>query len=636
MAAINRRNLLAAGAAAAAASLSDVAMGKDKGAARPNILWLVSEDNNPFIGAYGDRLAHTPTIDGLARKGLLYRNVYTTAPVCAPTRFGIITGVHPESAAPAHNMRAGARLPALLTGFPTYLREQGYYCTNNAKTDYNSDLKPDQIWDESSKKAHWRNRPDGAPFFAVFNHETTHESRIFQPLEGRVKPEDIKLPAYLPDTPGIRRDFATYYNRMEQMDAELAVKLAELEAAGLADDTIIFYYSDNGGVLPRSKRYCYDEGHRCAMVIHVPEKWRHLSPAAPGSEIAAPVTFIDLAPTVLSLAGIARPDHMQGSAFLGRFAGKPKSFAFGMRNRMDERYDMVRTVTDGRYRYIRNYSPHRIWGQHGSFQWAAKGYQDWEAAHIAGTLTPEQDAFWGTKPFEEFFDLSEDPDQVRNLIDSDGHRTWIARMRQALDQHMVDVNDNGFIPEGSPLEGYDESRRKGAYPLQGIMALAAVAARGRAGDLPYLASHLADAHEVLRYWAAQGLLIAGENARPYIPHLRDRIEKEDSPQVRVALAEALARLTDDAQPVSLLIELLETHPHARVRLQAINALTYIGEKAKPARDAVRRASESDDEYLIGAGRYLNFILDGSYTPTSPVFDYDAFIKRMQARPNVVG
>lgn len=636
MAALNRRNLLAAGAAAAAASLSDVAMGKDKGGERPNIMWLVSEDNNPFIGAYGDRLAHTPTIDGLARKGLLYRNVYTTAPVCAPTRFGIITGVHPESAGPAHNMRAVAHLPALLAGFPTYLRQQGYYCTNNAKTDYNSDLKPDQIWDQSSKTAHWKNRPGGAPFFAVFNHETTHESRIFQALEGRVKPEDIRLPAYLPDTPGIRRDFATYYNRMEQMDGELAIKLAELEAASLSDNTIIFYYSDNGGVLPRSKRYCYDEGHRCAMVIYIPEKWRHLSPAPQGSEIKAPVTFIDLAPTVLSLAGIAKPDHMQGSAFLGRFAGKPKRFAFGMRNRMDERYDMVRTVTDGRYRYIRNYSPHRIWGQHGSFQWAAKGYQDWEAAHIAGTLTPEQDLFWGAKPFEQFFDLEGDPDQISNLIDVAEHQTRIAQMRHALDQHMLEVNDNGFIPEGSVLEGYDESRRAGAYPLQRIMALASIAAQGKAENLPFLLSHLTDVHEVLRYWATQGFLIAGEGARPHVSQLRDRLETETSPQVLVALAEALARLTDDPQPVSTLIDLLETHPHPRVRLQAINALTYIGDKAKPARDAVRRASESDDEYLIGAGRYLNFVLNGSYTPTSPVFDYEAFIKRMQAKPNVVG
>lgn len=637
---INRRTLIAGASAATLGSFAGPIAaaprtgGKDRD--RPNILWLVSEDNNPFIGAYGDRLAHTPTIDGLARRGVLYRNVYTTAPVCAPTRFGIITGVYPESAGPAHNMRSVARLPALLAGFPTYLREAGYYCTNNAKTDYNSDLNPDEIWNESSKTAHWKNRPEKAPFFAVFNHETTHESRIFEPLDGRVKPQDVRVPAYLPDTPGIRRDFATYYNRMEQMDAELAVRLAELEAAGLADDTIVFYYSDNGGALPRSKRYCYDEGHRCAMVIHVPDKWRHLSPAGPGSEITAPVTFIDLAPTVLSLAAIPKPEHMQGSAFLGRFTDKPKRFAFGMRNRMDERYDMVRTVTDGRYRYIRNYSPHRIWGQHGSFQWTAKGYQDWEAAHIAGTLTTQQDGFWGTKPFEQFFDLANDPDQVTNLIDDRDQRDRIVEMRRALDQHMLRVNDNGFIPEGSALEGYHESRRKGAYPLRQIMDLAAMAAQGDAGNLPFLIARLADENEVIRYWAAQGALIAGEAAHAHSRSLRERLDKEESPQVRVVLAETLALIGDDPAPVSVLMDLLENHPHPRVRLQAINALTYIGEKARPARDAIRRASESDDEYLIGAGRYLNFILDGTYTPTSPVFDYEGFIRRMSARVNIVG
>ena len=635
MVTLNRRDLLAAGAMTAATSLSHGALGKEE-RALPNILWLVSEDNNSFIGAYGDRLAHTPTIDGLARKGILYRNVYSTAPVCAPSRFGIITGVHPESAGPAHNMRAVAHLPALLAGFPTYLREQGYYCTNNAKTDYNSDLKPEQIWNESSKTGHWKNKPADAPFFAVFNHETTHESRIFQPVEGRVKPQDISLPAYLPDTPGIRRDFATYYNRMEQMDGELAIKLAELETAGLADDTIVFYYSDNGGVLPRSKRYCYDEGHRCAMIVHVPDKWRHLTPAAPGSEITAPVTFIDLAPTVLSLAGIAKTAHMQGSAFLGRFASKPKRYAFGMRNRMDERYDMIRTVTDGRYRYIRNYSPHRIWGQHGRFQWVAKGYQDWEAAHIAGTLTPVQEAFWDTKPFEQFFDLTADRDQVTNLIEKPEQAARIADMRRALDQHMLEVNDNGFIPEGSPLEGYEASRRTGAYPLQRVMALANVAAQGKAENLPFLVSHLDDEHEVIRYWAAQGLLIAGGRAVGQISRIRDRLEQEESPQVRVPLAEALANLTDNQHPVTVLAQILDNDPKPAVRLQAINALTYIGEKARPAHEAVRRAALSEDEYVMGAGRYLNFVLEGTYTPSSPVLDYDAFMRRMQSRKDVTG
>lgn len=623
MTTISRREILASGAALSAAGISTDAIAAVPPAERPNILWLVSEDNNPLIGAYGDQLAHTPTLDAMAKQGILYRHVYTNAPVCAPTRFSIITGVHPESAGPAHNMRAEAKLPSLLRGLPQYLRDIGYYCTNNAKTDYNSDLDPAAIWNESSKTAHWRNRPDGASFFSVFNHETTHESRLFKPVEGRVQPPDVRVPAYLPDTPGIRQDFATYYNLMEKMDGEIAQKLAELEAAGLAENTIVFYYSDNGGVLPRSKRYCYDEGHRCAMIVRVPERWRKLAPVAPGGQIEAPVSYIDLAPTVLSIAGIKAPAHMQGTAFLGINIRTPKRYAFGMRNRMDERYDMVRTVTDGRYRYIRNYSPHRPWGQHGAFQWLAKGYQDWEQAHIAGELNPVQEAFWGKKPFEQFFDLRTDRDQVSNLIDAPEHATRISEMRRALDGHMLAINDNGFIPEGSSIEGYDESRRSGAYPLGRAMALASTAARGQPANLSYLVEQLRETNEVLRYWAAVGLLILGDAARGSLGLLQATMNNDASPQVRVVAAEAVANLTDSAQAVAVLSDLLEHHPHPRVRLQALNALTFIGDKARLARDAIGRAARSDDEYLIDAGRYLELVLDGTYKPSIPTIDLEA-------------
>lgn len=623
MSTISRREMLARGAALTAAGIATDGMAATAPSERPNILWLVSEDNNPFIGAYGDTLAHTPTLDTMAQTGILYRNVFTNAPVCAPTRFAIITGVHPESAGPAHNMRAVAKLPTLLRGLPQYLREIGYYCTNNAKTDYNSDLDPAVIWNESSKTAHWANRPKGAPFFAVFNHETTHESRLFKPLAGRVTPADVRVPAYLPDTPGIRADFATYYNLMEKMDGEIAQKLADLDAAGLTENTIIFYYSDNGGSLPRSKRYCYDEGHRCAMIVRVPERWRRLAPAAPGSRIEAPVSYIDLAPTVLSIAGIEAPAHMQGTAFMGAHMKTPKRFAFGMRNRMDERYDMVRTVTDGRYRYIRNYSPHRPWGQHGAFQWLAKGYQEWEAAHLAGTLNPTQAAFWGKKPYEQFFDLRADRDQIANLIDAPAHAARIAEMRRALDAHMIAINDNGFIPEGSVIEGYDASRRRGAYPLGRAMALAAIAARGDRANLSYLNEQLDEANEVLRYWAATGLLILGDAARNSLTRLQTAMRDDVSPQVRVVAAEAVANLTDGTQAVALLADLLEHHPHPRVKLQAMNALTFIGDKARPAQAVIARAARSDDEYLIDAGRYLELVLDGTYKPSTPTIDLEA-------------
>ena len=393
----------------------------------------MSEDNNPWIGAYGDRLARTPNLDALARRGLLYRNAWSAAPVCAPSRFAILTGVHPESCAPANHMRAVARLGGALRTYPELLREAGYYCTNNAKTDYNCDVDPAAIWNESSASAHWRNRPAGAPFMAVFNLGTTHESSLFQPVAGAVAPADVRVPAYLPDTPEIRQDFATYYNLIERMDAEVGARLKELDDAGVADDTIVFYYSDNGGALPRTKRYCYDQGLHCALVVSVPPRWAHLAPAPMGTAVEAPISLVDLAPTLLSIAGIDAPPEMQGAAFLGRRIAPPRTYVFGMRNRMDERYDFVRAASDGRFHYIRNYTPHRVF-QHGAFEWLAKGYQSWEREYLAGRLDAVQQRFFaGERPFEELYDLHRDPDQVRNLAAEPAMARQLEAMRRELD-----------------------------------------------------------------------------------------------------------------------------------------------------------------------------------------------------------
>ncbi|MBT2186093.1 sulfatase-like hydrolase/transferase [Sphingobium nicotianae] len=613
---------LAAAAAAARATAAP--------AARPNILWIVSEDNNPYVGAYGDKLAHTPTIDGLAAKGLLYRHVYSNAPVCAPSRFGILTGVYPESCAPANQMRAVGKLPKAFRTYPELLRAAGYFCTNNSKTDYNCDVDPKAIWDEQGGESHWRGRRAGQPFMAVFNYETTHESRLFQPTAGRVKPEMVRIPAYLPDTPGIRRDYASYHNLMEKMDGQLAERLAELAADGLAEDTIVFHYSDNGGVLPRSKRYCYEEGLRCEMVVYVPPKWQHLMPARPGSEIATPVSFIDLAPTLLSLAGIAQPAQMVGKPFLGARRAKPQRYAFGMRNRMDERVDFSRTVTDGRWRYIRNYMPHRPWGQHQAFEWLAKGYQDWEAAHRAGTLNPVQDRFFQTKPYEELYDLAADPDEIRNLAGDAAAAPMLATLRKALDAHMLAINDNGFLPEGMAGEGYVESRDRRVYPLADVMALGAVAARGDAADLPRLVAGLSHATSVMRYWAATGLLILGAKAAAARPALAQAMQSDTSPHVRIVAAEALCRLGDAPDAVAALIALSgDQAPSWQVQLHALNALCFIGDAAQPALPVARQVAQGDQEYLRSLGRYLIATLTGSYTPASPIFDYEHMMEQVR-------
>ncbi|RAK51432.1 sulfatase-like hydrolase/transferase [Phenylobacterium deserti] len=614
----DRRTVLSAAAAAGFAAALDEASAAP--GPKPNILWLVSEDNNPFIGAYGDKLAHTPTIDALAKKGVLYRKAYSNAPVCAPSRFAIITGAYPESAAPANQMRAIAKIPRGWQATPQFLRRVGYYCTNNEKTDYNCEIDPAQAWDESSAEAHWRKRPAGAPFFAVFNHMVTHESRLFQPQEGRVKPQDVVLPSYLPDTPAIRQDVATYYNVMEIMDGQLATRLAELEADGVADDTIVFYYSDNGGTLPTSKRYCHEQGLRCGLVVYVPEKWAHLAPGKPGTVVESPVTHIDLPPTVLAIAGVPQPPQMAGRPLFASKAAKPQAYAFGMRNRMDEVYDFVRTVSDGRFRYIRNYLPHLPQGRYGAFQWQAKGYQSLETELLAGRLTPVQRRFFEPRPYEELYDVEADPDQVNNLAGEAGSRAKLAELRRALDAHMIAVNDNGFIPEGSPLEGYEASRAPGAYPLKRVMALAEAAGQRDVSNLPAFVKGLSDPNEVIRYWSAQGIIILGPQGAGAAEALEARLAAEPSPQVRVALAEALSQGRPEAG-VEVLTRLLDTEPSSKVKLQALNALTNLGPAAKPALPLIERLRDtSRHTYVKSRSTYLALKLSGKYQPTTKVFD----------------
>jgi arylsulfatase A-like enzyme len=622
-----RRDVLRATVASVMSAVVAPVVDGQARAARPNILWVVSEDNNPFLGCYGDTLAHTPNIDALARRGLLFRHTFSAAPVCAPSRFAILTGVHPESCAPANHMRAVATLPPWLKTYPEYLREAGYYCTNNAKTDFNCNADAATIFDESSSKAHYKNRPAGKPFFAIFNYMSSHESCLMGAGSrgpgagpgGAVKPADVRVPAYMPDTPDVRQDRAAYYNAIERMDGEIGARLTELEEAGLAEDTIVFYYSDNGGVLPRSKRYCYDEGLRCAMVIAFPQKWQHLAPARMGTAIESPVSYVDLAPTLLSLIGTLIPSHMQGAAFAGPQATSRGRYAFGMRNRMDERYDFVRAATDGRFHYVRNYTPHRTF-QHGAYEWQARGYQSWEREWRAGRLNEVQARFFqGPRPFEELYDLQADRDQVHNLAGVAAYADRLRAMRKALDDHMVAVHDNGFIPEGLPLEGYEPSRDEAAYPLSRLMELGAKAASRDAKHLPEFTALLGDGRPVIRHWAAQGLLMLGSRAAPAKARLTAMMQGDAVPQNRVVAAEALATIGPSPEAVSVLAAIAGGTDPWPVKLQALNALTFIGDQANAALPGIKAAAAGNQEYLRNAGRYLEAVLEGRYEPSYPVF-----------------
>ncbi|HPP54793.1 MAG TPA: sulfatase, partial [Thermoguttaceae bacterium] len=370
----------------------------------------------------GDQYAQTPNLDRLAARGLRYRVCWSNAPVCAPARTTIITGVYPTSLGAEH-MRSEVRMPDWMKMYPQFLRAEGYYCTNNSKEDYNL-VKPPGVWDQSSPKAHWKNRRPGQPFFAVFNLTITHESQIRnRPHTLQHDPAKAPVPPYHPDTPEVRHDWAQYYDRITQMDAQAGQILQELEEAGLADQTIIFFYSDHGSGMPRHKRWLYDDGLHTPLIVYFPEKFRHLAPKdyQAGGASDRLVSFVDLAPTLLSLVGRKPPDWMQGQAFMGPFAGPERKYLFGFRGRMDERYDMSRAVRTERYLYIRNYMPHRLQGEYVGYMFQTPTTVVWRKLFDEGKLRPEQAAFWQPKPPEELYDLQTDPHCIRNLADDSNH-----------------------------------------------------------------------------------------------------------------------------------------------------------------------------------------------------------------------
>ena len=551
----------------------------------PNILWLVSEDNGPFLGCYGDPLARTPTLDRLARDGVVFDRCFAQ-PVCAPSRFTLATGIYAAACGPAEHMRAQGRIPAWLKGFPAHLRAAGYYTANNAKMDYNAALDLKQMWDANGSQAHWRNRPKPAtPFFSVFNHEITHESCLFPEQGGNLTfsptdPARVRVPPYQPDTPEIRADWARYYDRMAQMDAQIASKLKDLEEAGLAENTIVFYYADNGGVLPRSKRFLERSGTHVPLIIYFPPKWQHLAPAAPGSRIEDPVGFVDFAATVLSLAGVPIPDYMQGRAFAGPARRAPREYIVCTRDRMDERYDMMRSVMDRRWLYIRNYRPDLPYVPYLQYMFQARGYQSWARSIQSGLATPATTAFWGEKPGEELYDLVADPDNVHNLASDPTARQELEQMRARLREWTLEIKDNGLIPEGSPLEGYEASRRTEAFPVERVLAMANLAADRGPESLPKLIAGLGDQNEAVRWWAAQGCAMLGQRADPAEPALRSALADE-SGSVQVAAAEALARLDRPELALPVLGRCLTNLAVPFAVVQAANVLDRLGGTAWP-------------------------------------------------------
>ncbi len=582
----------------------------------PNVLWISSEDHGPHMGCYGDEYATTPNVDALAARGLLYTRAWSNAPVCAPARTTIISGLYATSSG-GEQMRSQVDLPAGFQMFPQYLREVGYYCTNNSKEDYNLN-KPGKVWDESSKSAHWKNRSDDQPFFAVFNSTATHESKLrVRPHEAIHDPAGVRVPDYHPDTPEVRQDWAQYYDTITEADSRAGERLRELEDAGLSEDTIIFYWSDHGSGMPRNKRFAANTGLHVALIVYIPERFKHLRPPdyRTGGASDRLVAFVDFAPTLLSLAGIEAPDWMQGDAFLGAFQGPSRTANYGYRGRMDERIDLVRTVTDGRYVYVRNYLPHLPHGQHMSYQIQTPTTRVWKEMYDTGQLTPAQASFWTCRLPEELYDLERDPDEVVNLAGDPDQAANLDRLRKVLHDHILEICDTGFMPEGerfersvdsSPYElGHDPQR----YPLARILDAANTASFLTPEAVPALVGFLSDPDSTVRYWGALGLLMRRESTVVETSEVLRAALSDFSPYVRIVAAESLARFgseEDRDRALSLLVAHADGQSqNVFVVMAALNSLSALGPGAAPARNAI---SALPQEAILPASRYSGYVV----------------------------
>lgn len=450
---------------------------------RPNILWLVTEDMGSYIPSFGDSTIVTPNLSRLSKEGVIYPNLYSTSGVCAPSRAAITTGMYPSSIG-ANHMRTTSYTE--VTGLPSYaavpppearmvselLRMKGYYCTNNNKEDYQFKA-PETAWDESSPYAHWRNRGKDQPFFSIFNFTETHESGLFEPYGHRnietrhyqagdrsytwdanrmseeetsvhlPKDTNFKIPPYLPDTEIVRRDMWKLYNNIAEMDKQVGAVLKQLEDDGLLENTIIFFYGDHGGPLPREKRLIYDSGLNTPMIIRFPNKLQA------GTKDEQLTSFVDFAPTLLSLVGINPPEYIQGQSFLGEYkAKKERKYVHAAADRFDGFTDAIRAVRDERFKYIRNYRPNQGYYLPVAYRERIPAMQELLRLRDEGKLDDIQlQWFRDRKPQEELYDCLSDPYELNNLADNPDYKEKMNELRTEMDRWLEAINDTPNLPE---------------------------------------------------------------------------------------------------------------------------------------------------------------------------------------------
>jgi arylsulfatase A-like enzyme len=558
-------------------------------AERPNIVWIVSEDNSMhYLRHFFESGAETPAIESLAAHGLTFDHAFSNAPVCSVARTTLATMCYgPRIGTQFHRRYQVAPMPEGLRMFPEYLRQVGYHTTNNSKTDYNAEPGR-EVWDESSNKASWRNRPDPKqPFFHMQSHAQSHESSLhFDPASVETvkpghDPAKVKLGAHHPDTPLFRHTQARYLDHMQVIDRIVAETVTALEKDGLLEDTFIFYFGDHGGVLPRGKGYVYDTGLHVPLVVRVPGNFRHLAEGGSnGTRVKGFVQFVDFGATVLQLAGVALPQGIDGRPFLGK--GVPleqvnqRDEAFGYANRMDEKYDFVRTLRKGRFHYMRCFEPWLPDGLHNNYRYKMLAYEEWRQLWRAGKLDGPPALFFSPRPVEMLFDCEADPWNAKNLAADPAHAEMLTDLRGRLQQQMRSMPDLSYLPESQLVK--EALQNPVAYGQQHKGDLVALADIADLTLLPFesakreIETALKSAEPMQRCWGAMVCTAFGKEASTLADLVRPLLVDVEE-IVRVRAIEFLGS-TSLMPPQPALIEIVNTTSDPVLAVEALNAVVW--------------------------------------------------------------
>ncbi|MGD8240131.1 MAG: sulfatase-like hydrolase/transferase [Armatimonadota bacterium] len=613
------------GAGAAAMTLPGAGRAGAAGAPaeRPNIVWVCAEDMSANMSCYGETTIRTPTVDRLAREGARFTRAFITCPVCSPSRSAMVTGMY-QTTIGAHNHRSSRdeikiRLPEHIRLISEYFQDAGYYTCNGriwdgdefdraawGKTDYNF------VWDDAVYDApEWSGRREGQPFFAQIQLRggKYRGARVPNPVDAA----DVKLPPYYPDHPVLREDWARYLNSVIHVDTELAQIMDRLEDEGIADNTIVFFWTDHGISHIRDKQFLYEGGIHIPLIVRGPG-------IAPGAVRDDLVEHIDIAAASLQLAGLPVPEHVQGRALFAPDY-EPREYAFSARDRCDETVERIRCVRTERFKYIRNFFPERSHTQHNRYKNHKQIMITMRQLYAEGKLTPDEARpFLPTRPIEELYDLESDPHELKNLADSPRHRDTLEQLRAQLDVWMDETGDLGAIPEPALAEMYKThdsawevlQKRENRHVVERLDEVRALGEAGERG-LDGLIRAIRHSAPAVRYEAAKALGNLGAEARQARDALTAAIADEAA-SVRVAAARALCKMGMVGDGLPVLRQELVHKDNEVVRHYAALALEDIGEAARPALDDLKAAK--DDSYgLVGrvATRAVA-ILEGTYSP----------------------